>query len=88
MTKRATAIRGFVATLSRMTMDSAAIKLAILGANASLSSAEGIQLLHQYECNLQAYLTTLVEHNEEQAEALMNELGLVWKDVPPTPTKE
>jgi len=33
-------------------------------------------------------LTTLVEHNEEQAEALMNELGLVWKDVPPTPTKE
>ena len=82
MTKRAKSIQAFVAELTKLTIDALPIKMAIQGNNPTLTSQEAKEILFQCQLNLQAHLVEIVENNEEQAEALMAELGVKWKTPP------
>ena len=83
MTKRAKSIQGFVEELTKLTLDSTPLKMAIQGHNPSLSAVEATAIVRQCQLNLQAFMVGIVENNEEQAEALMAELNVKW-NVPPT----
>jgi hypothetical protein len=84
MTKRAQAINGFIQTLTDFGMDSMAIRLALRGGHSTLTIREGKEHLDAYQMQMKSHLANILESNPEQAEALMNELGVKWKnDKPP-----
>lgn len=85
MTKRARAIQGMVAEITKLGIDGMTIKMAIQGANPNLSPDAGRALLLQSQLNMQAHLVDILENNPEQAEALMAELNLKWR-IPPSDT--
>ena len=82
MTKRAKAIQGLADQLGMLAMDGTPIKLSLSGNNKTMPVEEGRRILLQYKMNIQAHLVDLVENNDEQAEALMQELGIQWKSRP------
>jgi hypothetical protein len=82
MTKRAQAINGFMDTLSDLVLDSMAIRMAIKGGSTTLTVAQGEEVLKGYQRGLKAHLANIVENNDEQAEALMKELGVCWNEHP------
>jgi len=82
MTKRAKAIRGFVIELQTLALDGTPLRMALQGHSTTCTAQEAEERLHQSTLNLQAYLVDMLENNEEQAEALMKELGVRWNKPP------
>lgn len=83
MTKRAKAIQGLVTEITKIAIDGTPIRMAIQGTNPTLTALEAQLLLLQSQLNMQAFLVDILENNPEQAEALMAELNIKWRN-PPT----
>ena len=80
MTKRAKFVDKFVEDLAKLALKGVHYKCVAFG---KIKSPEQAASLKDYEDNittLKATLCEIVENNEEQAEALMHELGLKWKN--------
>jgi len=77
MTRKANAINGFIEELTMLALHGTALKLSLNGSNDLLSKKKGEEMLAQHQDAMKTHLVNIVEGNEEQAEALMTELGLV-----------
>jgi hypothetical protein len=77
-TKKAIAIKGFVAELALLALDSMAIKTGLQGINPNISIKKAAEMLEQSQRSLMAFLVDIVETNPEQVEALMKELNFRW----------
>lgn len=79
MTQKAKSINALVETLSLLAVNGTAIKLGINCPKTPEQKQEFNDLLIHYQNALKAHLANIVEGNEEQAEALMADLGVRWK---------
>lgn len=83
MTKKAQAIDAFVDTLSLFCLNGTGLTMALKTTSFSTMTAEDAKAeIEAYKRTLKAHMVTITEGNEEQAEALMNDLKITWKANP------
>ena len=80
MTRRAKAIERLVEEIQWIAVNGTPLRMAINGNNQQMTVVEAKQKIHQSALNMKASFADLMENNPEQAEALMQELGVKWNN--------